>query len=292
MKQLLIALAFISVILSTGENFAQEKPADQGWYWQNGFMARWNPFGALYQTKLYYRHALHRDKGTFWFKDSAIMAGIEQEFSSFTSTSMFLFWQPVIAMNFTAKVTFEHDFVGYAKMDGPNDNYNIMFPPFTGLNPMTEKPEKQKFSNFIFEFSPEFTFGGPAGNGMLALIYRPSMYYYHSIGYGANNYYYNNKHGIILKGRDIYFRHDIKLGYNITGTGLSIAAATLIDHTLSSSELFRVGIFGALSYEKPLTSNPNLIPYARVMVGTWVVERFLYQHFAIQLDTGLKWKFN
>ncbi|MGL4387803.1 MAG: hypothetical protein ACRCTJ_00195, partial [Brevinema sp.] len=269
----------------------KEKSSDQGWYWQNGFLGRWNPFGALFLTKLYYRHALHREKGTFWFDNSAIEVGIEQELSAMSRTSLFLFWQPLIALNMTAKLTFEHDFIGYAKMNGPNDDYNIMFPPFTGLNPFTKRPEIQKFSNFIFEFSPQFTFGGAIESGAIALIYRPSIFYFHSIGYGANNFYYNNREAIILKGRDVFFRHDIKLGYSILGTGLSIAAVSLIEHVLSSDNLLRVGVFGAFSYEKSLKSKPNFIPYARMMVGTWVVEKFLYQHFAIQIDAGIKWKF-
>ncbi|MGL4560977.1 MAG: DUF2147 domain-containing protein [Brevinema sp.] len=137
-------------------------------------MGKWNPFGSLYQTRLYYRHALHRDQGTFWFKDSALMVGLEQEFSIFSRTSLFLYWQPVIAVNFIARVIFEYDFAGSVQMNGPNDDYTTAFLPFTGLNPLTRTPIRNKFSNFIFEFAPEFTFGGSAGPGMVALIYRPS----------------------------------------------------------------------------------------------------------------------
>ncbi|MGL4562375.1 MAG: hypothetical protein ACRCVW_00780 [Brevinema sp.] len=291
------------IVMLTGSIFAQDNtvltnsvkkeiPADQGWYWQNAYMGKWNPFGSLYQTRLYYRHALHRDQGTFWFKDSALMVGLEQEFSIFSRTSLFLYWQPVIAVNFTARVIFEYDFAGSIQMNGPNDDYTSAFPPFTGLNPLTRTPIRNKFSNFIFEFAPEFTFGGPAGPGMVALIYRPQIFYFHSIGYGADQFYYNNREGIILKGRDIFFRHDIKLGYSLTGTGMSFALVSLIEHVLSGGgDLFRVGVFGGFQYEKATKNNPNLIPYVRVLVGTWVVERFLFQTFAMQWDIGLKWKF-
>lgn len=273
-----------------------ERPAnstiDQGWYWQNSFLGRWNPFGILYQTKIYYRKALHREQNSFWFANSAFMAGMEQDISSSSRTSLYLYWQPVIAVNFTARVSYEYDFLGGAQMNGPHDDYNIAFPTFTGLNPMTLKPVFQRFHNLIVEISPEFTFGGPAGRGMLALIYRPSIYYFNSVDLDPNSYYYHNREAVILKARDFFFRHDIKLGYSFTGTGMGVALVSLLEHTLSSGRLARAGIFGGFSFEKAFQNYPLLIPYFRGQVGTWLVDRYLKQHFAIQIDTGIKWKFN
>ncbi|MGL4987426.1 MAG: hypothetical protein ACRC5H_09870, partial [Treponemataceae bacterium] len=146
--------------------------ADEGFYWDNAFRGRWSPFGAAYRTKIYYRDALMRDKNSFWFANSAWEAGIEQEISSGSRTSAFIFWQPIIAVNFLAKVGYFHDFVGYALLNDPNDDYSHALPPFTGLNPLTRKPVRSTGRGMLeFEFSPTFTFGGKLGNGMLALIY-------------------------------------------------------------------------------------------------------------------------
>ncbi|SFB82405.1 hypothetical protein SAMN02745150_00965 [Brevinema andersonii] len=112
---------------------------------------------------------------------------------------------------------------------------------------MILKPAFQRFHNLIVEISPEFTFGGPAGRGMLALIYRPSIYYFNSIGLDPSKYYFHNRESVILKARDFFFRHDIKLGYSLTGRGMSFAVVSLLEHTLSSGRLVRAGIFGAFS---------------------------------------------
>ncbi|MEI0540428.1 hypothetical protein [Brachyspira pulli] len=52
-------------------------------------MGRWNHFGALYQGQLFYKKALFREMNNFFFADSYVLAGIEQEFSSFSRTSAY-----------------------------------------------------------------------------------------------------------------------------------------------------------------------------------------------------------
>lgn len=93
---------------------SSEKPArdytdksDEGWYFSNHFLGRWNHFGAVYQGQLFYRKALFRELNSFFFADSYVEAGIEQEFGSFSRTSAYIRFQPLAALNFPAKLTYE-----------------------------------------------------------------------------------------------------------------------------------------------------------------------------------------
>ena len=95
MKKILVMMLIImiNIPLLAQEN---EKPkrdltdkSDEGWYFSNHFMGRWNHFGALYQGQLFYKKALFREMNNFFFADSYVLAGIEQEFSSFSRTSAY-----------------------------------------------------------------------------------------------------------------------------------------------------------------------------------------------------------
>ncbi|MDK2818027.1 MAG: hypothetical protein KFW21_01085 [Spirochaetota bacterium] len=302
MKKILFLM--LSVISFVSINFAQttttegtitsrpnNSTIDQGFYWDNSFRGRWNAFGACYRTKLYYRGALLRGQNSFWFANSSFEVGLEQAIASYSRTSLFLFWQPVIAVNFLVKIGYSKDFTKPALLTGSGDNYNHALPPFTGLNPLNRKPVYLDTDTLEIEFSPTFTFGGPAGPGMIALIYNPTLIYIHNFGMNPNQYYLNNRESIVLKAQDIFWNHDIKLGYNITGTGMSVALTSIIQHVQSVKGIFRAGVFGSFSYEKASIKYPNIVPYFRGQVGTWVKDRYMTQYFAIQVDTGVKFKF-
>lgn len=301
-KNICILLFIFTIITDFSFLFAQENESithrsmdstiDEGFYWDNGFKGRWNPFGAYYLTKIYYRKALSRENNNFWFANSALEVGIEQYVSSFVKTSAFVFWQPIIAINFMFKVGYSRSFVDDFVIEGGHSaDYNIAFPPFTGLNPMTKEPKALQANTLEIEFIPTVTFGGKVGRGMLALIYSPHIIYFNNFGIDKDTYIYNSRESIVIKAQDIFFRHDIKFGYSLSGTGLSFAITTLIEHVLSNEEITRVGLFGSVSYERSLDKNPNLIPFFRGQVGTWLLDRYMKQYFAIQIDTGIKWKF-
>lgn len=267
--------------------------ADQGWYWDNGGMLRHPYIGGLYRMKLYYRFALHRNKNSFWFKDSALELGLEQYFSVSTHTYAYLFWQPIIAFNITVKAGYSTDFLGFTALNGSTDNYNFALPPVTGLNPMNRIPNRLKNIN-VFEFivSPTWMFGGSIGDhGMMALIYNPTMSYIHAFGMNKNQYYFDNTFAIVLKSQDIYWKHDIKLGYIIKGSGISVALTGLIEHIQSIAGVFRAGLYGSFSYEKSLKKAPNIIPYFKSQIGAIIHDRYTTGDFAIQIDTGIKYKF-
>lgn len=292
-SMLLIVLSS-NVLLSQGESItgrAQNSTIDEGFYWDNGFKGRWNPFGGYYLTRLYYRKALSRENNNFWHAGSAIEVGVEQSLSSLSKTSAFIFWQPIIAFNVTAKVGYAHDFIRTTLLNGPNDDYTHTLPPFTGQNPMNREPKRTDVNTLEVELIPSVTFGGGVGSGMLALIYTPHMIYFNNFGIDKDQYIYNNREAIVIKGEDIFIRHDIKLGYIFSGKGMSVALVTLVEQVVSLKDVFRVGVFGAFSYEKSLKKKPNIIPYFRGQVGAWVEDRYMEQYFAIQIDTGIKWKF-
>lgn len=296
---LLIIITIIPVAVfsqeTTTEGTITSRPAnstvDQGFYWDNAFRGRWNAFGACYRTRLYYRGALLRGRNSFWFANSTYEIGMEQAIASFSRTSFFIFWQPIIAVNFLVKVGYSKDFVKPALLTGANDDYSHALPPFTGLNPMNREPIRADPDVLEIEFSPTFTFGGPAGFGMLALIYNPTLIYMHTFGLSSDQYYFNNRENVVLKAQDIFWRHDVKLGYAISGTGMSVAFTTIIEHVQSIKGIFRAGVFGSFSYEKASERYPNLVPYFRGQVGTWIKDRYMTQYFAIQVDTGVKVKF-
>jgi len=295
-----ILLLFI-IFLSPNFLFSQEdtlteramnSTIDQGWYWDNSFRGRWNPFGACYRTKIYYRNALYRDQNTFWFADSVLDLGMEQSIASSARTSLFMFWQPIIAVNFLFKVGYSKDFVKGAALKDAYDDYSHALPPFTGQNPGGRKPVRLDADTLEIEFAPTFTFGGPLGSGMMALIYTPTMLYFHNFGLDPNQYFFHNREAVVLKAQDIFWRHDIKLGYMLSGTGMSFAFTGLIEHVQSIKGIFRAGIFGSFSYEKASEKYPNLIPYFKTQVGTWIKDRYMDNYFALQFETGVKWKFN
>ncbi|MGL4524784.1 MAG: hypothetical protein ACRCVN_04610 [Spirochaetia bacterium] len=268
---------------------------DRGWYFLNAGYGRWNPFGAYYQGRLYYKEPLFREQNTFWFADSAIITGIEQDLGPFSRTSAYLFFQPVIATSFELRVGYEKELISGLRpvvIDDPHGRYNQALPPFTGLNPKDLQPTYLDTNGaLIVEFTPRMTMGGKAGNGMLALIYAPTMLYIQNFGMSADQYYYYGRESAVMKATDILWKHDISLGYAFTGTGWSTALSTMIDHVNSSGRLMRIGVFGAVSYEKALTDYPDIIPFFRGRIGTWVWDEYMTQRFAFQLNTGINWKF-
>ncbi|MGL4676852.1 MAG: hypothetical protein ACRCWI_04200 [Brevinema sp.] len=298
-KYLLITLLLFSNPVFTQESLSSEtlterafnSTIDQGWYWQNSLRARWNPAGFEYITRIYYRRPLMRNKGSFWFANSALNIGIEHGISSLSKTTAYFFWQPIIALSFTVKASYAYDMIGFAQMSGPDDNYAIALPPFTGLNPMTQKPIYGGNQAFEIEFTPQFTFGGKAGVGMLALIYTPMMLYVHTFGMNQNQYYLNNYYVVVMKAQDIFWQHNIRLGYALIGTGISVAMTGIIEHVQSYSGIVRAGVFGAFSYEKASKRFPTLIPFFRGQIGTWIKDRYMQQYFAFQAETGVIWKF-
>ena len=103
MKKLLIIMLslIISLPLIAQDNAKPQRDltdtSDEGWYFSNHFLGRWNHFGALYQGQVFYKKALFRERNNFFFADSYLIAGIEQEFSSFSRTSAYVEFQPLIA---------------------------------------------------------------------------------------------------------------------------------------------------------------------------------------------------
>lgn len=267
---------------------------DQGWYWLNSMYLRWSYFGAYYQTRLYYRLPIFRDQNSFWFADSAFMVGIEQDIGPFERTSLYLFWQPVIALAFEMRMGYEQDVANYLKpveVDGADADYNFALPPFTGQNPNNKTPNYQGGKAFILEFTPTLTMGGSIGDGMLALIYSPIMTYVKNFQLHNDKYYFYGRDIIVMLPTDIYWKHNIKLGYNFTGTGMSMAVISIIEHVQSSGRLMRAGLFGGFNFEKQLKKYPNLIPFFRAQVGSWLSDEYLKGDFAIGINGGLIWKF-
>lgn len=268
--------------------------SDEGWYFSNHFLGRWNHFGAVYQGQLYYRKALFRELDSFFFADSYIEAGIEQEFSSFSRTSAYVRFQPLAALNFLAKLTYEAGLADPGRptlLDPETKTFDHALPPFTGLNPMNRKPEYVGGHTLIFQMVPALTMGGPAGPGLLAVIYTPYINYIRAFGVDKEAFVYMPRESIVVKGEDWYFNHDIKLGYSLREWGLAFAVNTNIEHMLSDKDLYRVGLFAAYSYKKPLKQVPALSPFAAVKLGTWLIETHVRYRFAFQFDVGLEWKF-
>ena len=302
MKKIFIIIMIVAI--SSTNIFAQETEKqtpkkdytskdDEGFYFANHLLGRWNHFGVLYQGQLFYKKALFREKNNFFFAQSHLTVGLEQEFSTFSRTSAYVVFQPLIALNFLFKVTYETAFAESAKPVLADDSrvFNYALPPFTGLNPMTKKPQYVGKDSVQVQFAPMLTIGGPAGPGLIALIYQPFITYINVLGVNKNDYYYLTRDAIVVKGEDVWFNHDIKLGYALSSLGMSFAINSTIEHMLSQKDLFRVGLFAAYSYKKSLDAVPSLTPFLNVKMGTWLVEKHLQYKFAIQLDTGLEWKF-
>ena len=158
---------------------------------------------------------------------------------------------------------------------------------------MTRKPQYVGGNTIYVQMASTLTIGGPAGPGLIALIYTPYITYIRAFGVDKNSYVYLPRDAIVVKAEDFYFNHDIKLGYSMKEWGMAFAINTTIEHMLSSSkDLYRVGLFAAYSYKKALNAVPSLSPFANVKVGTWLVEKHIQYHFAIQLDVGIEWKFH
>lgn len=302
MKKILaiILITFISIPLLAQDDVKPQRDftdkSDEGWYFSNHFLGRWNHFGALYQGQLFYKKALFREMNNFFFADSYVLAGIEQEFSSFSRTSAYVEFQPLIALKMLFKFTYEAGLAQSGRpalVDSDTKEFNHALPPFTGLNPMTIKPQYVGGNTIYVQMAPTLTIGGPAGPGLIALIYTPYITYIRAFGVDKNSYVYLPRDAIVVKAEDFYFNHDIKLGYSMKEWGMAFAINTTIEHMLSSSkDLYRVGLFAAYSYKKALNAVPSLSPFANVKVGTWLVEKHIQYHFAIQLDVGIEWKFH
>lgn len=270
---------------------AKNSTADEGFYWDNGFKGRWAPFGALYNTRIYYRKALNREANNFWYADSALEFGIEQEVSVFSKTSFFVLYQPMVAFSIQAKIGYSKDFLQSALLTGPDDDYSHAFPSISGLNPGGRDPDRVDLNTLELELIPTWTVGGKVGDGMLALIYSPHITYFYNSGIDKEQYIYQNSNSIVLKGQDILWRHDIKLGYAPSYVGTSFALTGIVEHVQSISGIFRAGVFTSFSYEKSLAKQPNLVPFFKGQIGTWVKDRYMKGDIAIQIDTGIKWKF-
>ncbi|MGL5722271.1 MAG: hypothetical protein ACRCY4_07725 [Brevinema sp.] len=282
--------------------FAQEAPKetitdrapgsrfDQGLYWDQSALFRWNYFGAGYQTRLYYRKALYRDRISFFFAGSVLDAGLEQSFSSVSRTSAFVYYQPIAALSFLVKVGYAHSFVKPALLNGSNDDFSHALPPFTGLNPLNRVPVNGEANSIQIEFSPTLTIGGMLGKGLLAMIYTPTIRYYRNFSVAENQFYLDYHDVLPLRGSDVYFKHDIKLGYIFLGTGISIAFTTILEHLQSGDGLLRASIFGSFSYEKALQRFPTVAPFFKMQMGTYVVDRYAQNTFGVQIDTGVRWK--
>lgn len=300
MKKVLIIMLslIISLPLIAQDNAKPQRDltdtSDEGWYFSNHFLGRWNNFGALYQGQVFYKKALFRERNNFFFADSYLIAGIEQEFSSFSRTSAYVEFQPLIALKFLFKFTYEAGLAEPGRptlVDSNTKEFNHALPPFTGLNPMTKKPQYVGGNTIYFQMAPTLTMGGPAGPGLIALIYTPYISYIRAFGVDKDNFVYLPREAIVVKAEDWYFNHDIKLGYSMREWGMSFALNTTIEHMISSKDLFRVGLFAAYSYKKPIEKVPSLTPFANVKLGTWLVEKHIQYKFAIQMDIGLEWKF-
>lgn len=97
MKKILILVIFPNICV-----FSQEKKPnpvfrsfnsedDRGWYFINAALGRWNPFDAYYQARVQYVEPLFREQNTFWFADSKLIVGLEQDIGSFSGISAYLF---------------------------------------------------------------------------------------------------------------------------------------------------------------------------------------------------------
>lgn len=296
MKKIL-AIIFIFIVnipLLAQEDESSQKYSDEWWYFSNHFLGRWNHFGALYQGQLFYKKALFREMNNFFFNDSYILAGIEQELSSFSRTSAYVEFQPLIALKVLFKFTYEAGLTDSGKpvlVDRNTMEFNHALPPFTGLNPMTRKPQYVGGNTIYFQMAPTVTIGGPAGAGLIALIYTPYINYVRAFGVDKDEYIYLARESIVVRAEDMYFNHDIKLGYSMKEWGMSFAVNTTIEHMLSNKDLYRVGLFAAYSYKKALNSVPSLFPFISAKIGTWLVEKHAQYKFAMQLDAGIEWKF-
>lgn len=241
MKKILaiILITFISIPLLAQDDVKPQRDftdkSDEGWYFSNHFLGRWNHFGALYQGQLFYKKALFRDMNNFFFADSYVLAGIEQEFSSFSRTSAYVEFQPLIALKMLFKFTYEAGLAQSGRpalVDSDTKEFNHALPPFTGLNPMTRKPQYVGGNTIYVQMAPTLTIGGPAGPGLIALIYTPYITYIRAFGVDKNSYVYLPRDAIVVKAEDFYFNHDIKLGYSMKEWGMAFAINTTIEHML------------------------------------------------------------
>ena len=168
MKKILamILITIINIPLLAQEDVKPQRDltdkSDEGWYFSNHFLGRWNHFGALYQGQLFYKKALFREMNNFFFADSYVLAGIEQELSSFSRTSAYVEFQPLIALKMLFKFTYEAGLADAGRpvlVDGSTKEFNHALPPFTGLNPMNKKTQYVGGNTIYVQFAPTLTMG-------------------------------------------------------------------------------------------------------------------------------------
>ncbi|MGL5253626.1 MAG: hypothetical protein ACRC9L_01160 [Brevinema sp.] len=283
-------LAQESQVKETITDRAPGSSFDQGIYWDNSALFRWNYFGAGYLTKIYYRKALHRDRLSFMFAGSVLDFGIEQSLSSLSRTSAFVYYQPLAALSFLVKVGYAHAIVPSALLNSSTDDYSHGLPPFSGLNPLNRTPVNSTSKSIQIEFAPTLTIGGAVGKGLLAVIYTPTIRYYRNFSISENEFHLDPHDVLPLRGSDVYYKHDLKFGYVLSGTGMSFALTTIFEHLQSGSALLRASMFGSFSYEKALQKYPNVAPYFKAQIGSYIVDRYAQNLFGIQIDTGVRWK--
>lgn len=293
---ILVSLSFsITTFLYSEDNTVKDytSKSDEGLYFANAFLGKYNYFGALYQTKLYYKKALFRDKNSFFFSTSHLTYGIQAEVANFLKASVFVEFEPLIALKFLFRATYERALAENAKpvlIDKANGEYNQALPPFTGLNPKTIKPIYEGGNTFSFDISPTLTIGGPVKVGLLALIYNPTISYIHGFGIEKESYHYYGRDNIVVRDRDFYIIHDIKLGLSVPSLHSSFALITDIEQILSQKDIWRLGVFAGYIYTDSFGKNKNIIPVISVKLGTWLIDKYASYKPTFLLDASLVWK--
>ena len=288
MIKLLLILLWI-----TNSSFAQQQNSipHQGWYIDSTFRVAWNFAGVCYRNKVYYRKVLSRDKQNIMFQNSYLETGVELGLAPFVKATAFVVWQPILPLKFNVRVGYYKDLLGEHLVNGSNGSYNHGYLSFTGLNPNNITSDKINTSILEVEFAPTLTLGGKVGAGALVFLYTPYMSFFYSPNMKEDQYKYFSRDSIVIKKNDILWRHNFLFGYSMLNLGLTLGLSSSIQHIQSISGVFRAGVFGAIAYEKISSKYPNLIPYTRVQIGTWVKDRYLQNLFVIQLETGIKYKF-
>ncbi|MGL4561559.1 MAG: hypothetical protein ACRCV0_04640 [Brevinema sp.] len=288
---LILVILFVSVASLNSQQKIVEKPSDQGWYYDFGVRGAWNFAGICIRNKISYRKALSRDKKHILFQNSYLETGVELGLGPFAKSTAFVIWQPILPLRFQARIGYYRDLLGDVLVDGPKGEYNHGYLAFTGLNPGTYTEPRVNSDTLEIEFAPTLTLGGKVGEGALALIYTPHMHYFYSSGISESQYRYFARESIIIKKQDIFWHHKFLFGYSFTSVGVTLGVSATVQHIQSIGGIFRAGMFGVIAYESPVPNKPNIIPYLRAQMGSWIKDRYLAGTFVIQAEFGVKYLF-
>lgn len=261
---------------------------------QPGFNFNWtmvgasiNYLGLMTKAKISYAVPFIKNNGVLW-KSTKIEFGLEEYLSpSFTRTSVFLYFEPIAIFNVSVTTGYEVSFPGltgglytFTGSDGDFSDANrklMREASATDDVPGALAGWRTKIDpTFQIEFGP------------IAAVYTFTLDF---LNYNAPTYFYDAESVTIVQPQDTIYTHDAKLLYSIIPGKFRLGLSFTDQIVQSSGYTSMIGaLIGVITPQWEKCAAKRITPFAAVLVGTHIVDRYMVGsiYFAGQCGISMK----